>query len=58
MIAEEKTLLRIYESNDSFGAIEYTEGMTNSDLMKLCGYLDLLKHRLLSRINDKIEAAR
>jgi len=51
----QKTILTIYETNDSFGVLEETEGLSTSDLMKLVGYLDMYKQIVLKRIIDALD---
>ena len=51
-----RTLLTIYESNDAFGVEETTEGLGSFEMVRLCGYLDLTKYRIIQRINDETEA--
>ena len=52
METEGKTLLRFYASNEGFECHEDIEGMEGSEVLKLVGMLDLVKHSLIMRMAD------
>lgn len=55
MESEEKTLLKFYESNGGIGCYETTEGIDNETMLKLCGFMEMVKIRILQTINTAEE---
>ena len=52
MESEERTFLRIYDSNGVMGYEELTEGLSVSDVLSMIGMLDLVKLRVLTYLNE------
>lgn len=52
-MTEEKTLLRIYDSNGFIGYEETTEGLETKDILRMIGMLELTKMRILTHLNEE-----
>jgi len=54
---EKKTLLNIYDSNSNLGYEEFCDKLDSWELLKLCGFLDLIKKHFLKRIDDNVNTS-